>query len=107
MSPLWGSRPHGEPDTEEDHGENEATERGRRIDEPTERSRLLPRREYLDPDDPAVRRQFLLLNFPDTIHEIHIWKCIVKKEQKKLIINRSPHTISGASGHCEASTSSS
>lgn len=54
MSPLWGSRPHGEPDTEEEHGENEATERGRRIDEPTERSRLLPRREYLDPDDPAV-----------------------------------------------------
>ncbi|OAX81959.1 hypothetical protein ACJ72_03688 [Emergomyces africanus] len=54
MSPLWGSRTHEEPDTEGEHGENEGTARGRRRDEPTERSRLLPREGYLDPDDPAV-----------------------------------------------------
>ncbi|OJD15183.1 hypothetical protein AJ78_04546 [Emergomyces pasteurianus Ep9510] len=54
MSPLWGSRGHEEPTTEEEHGENEGTRRGRGRDEPTERSRLLPRGGYLDPDDPAV-----------------------------------------------------
>ncbi|EDN08237.1 predicted protein [Histoplasma mississippiense (nom. inval.)] len=39
---------------EEEHGENEATERRQRTCEPTERTRLLPQGVYLDPDDPGV-----------------------------------------------------
>ncbi|EEH11183.1 integral membrane protein [Histoplasma capsulatum G186AR] len=54
MSPLWGSRNHEEPGAEEEHGENEATERRQRRGEPTERTRLLPQGVYLDPDDPGV-----------------------------------------------------
>ncbi|EEH16128.1 hypothetical protein PABG_06215 [Paracoccidioides brasiliensis Pb03] len=56
MSSLWRSR-HQETDGGEEatrRGDDFA-ERGRSGDrEPTERSRLLPRRPYLDPDDPAV-----------------------------------------------------
>ncbi|PGH07217.1 hypothetical protein AJ79_06321 [Helicocarpus griseus UAMH5409] len=63
MSPkFWRSRAQGAQESdgggEEDQGSNQASERGRRGGrgggEPTERSRLLPREGYLDPDDPAV-----------------------------------------------------
>ncbi|KAK2806258.1 hypothetical protein FQN51_007299 [Onygenales sp. PD_10] len=59
MSPLWGKRnrgPEGGEQVEEEGrgSENPPPERGRRGASPTERTRLLPRGGYLDPDDPAV-----------------------------------------------------
>ncbi|EEQ86430.1 hypothetical protein RJZ56_004874 [Blastomyces dermatitidis] len=54
MSPLWGLRTREEHSEGEEHGEDEGAGRGHRREEPTERSRLLPRGGYLDPDDPAV-----------------------------------------------------
>ncbi|KLJ08939.1 hypothetical protein EMPG_15632 [Blastomyces silverae] len=49
MSPLWGSRRHEERNEGEEHGEDEAAGRGHRREEPTERSRLLPRGLSIQP----------------------------------------------------------